>query len=361
MARGLLYLSLIANVALVSYLLLQGVVPGDARSDVRTDEIPSLITRQAEQGSYQYYRDAGLSDAEAKGLVLQHLRHRYVDAVPLPEDRFWEQRPLEAQSGYRLHLLEAHAQLRSALRLQFGEAAQTEPVFATLFQPMAVHAPYLAPQEQLALQRFQAERPLQLATTMAQALAGANAKNTVPAMPAEPSSVLSEAAWREYRLRSSPLAERLRNSGVAFTETSFRAAYEILSEDFPVQQPLYPYQLTAQRHRLVDLLGESAALQLWSQVDVGFSALVLAGQQQGLRDTEILAAYDIISDTEQAIFDAQHPRDHDRQSAMGLINQALAQQRDQLVRLIGESGADVLQAARSRPLAQSAVIETTIQ
>ena len=106
MARWLLYLSLIANVALVIYLLLlQGVVPGDAQSDVRTDEIPSLITRQAEQGSYQYYRDAGLTDAEAKGLVLQHLRHQYVDAVPLPEDRFWEQRPLEAQSGYRLRLV----------------------------------------------------------------------------------------------------------------------------------------------------------------------------------------------------------------------------------------------------------------
>lgn len=172
---------------------------------------------------------AGLSDRQAKAVILQALHEQYIDPIPVPEDRYWAESPHKAQITYMLSLMDAYDQVRFALRDQFGDRSVSDPVFKRVFQPLALQSPYLSSEEQVALQRFQAEQQLQMLSrsllnpeALVQGDPGSWRPASKPAQPAEPSHLLSDTSWREHRLRASFLANQMRNSGVVFTETSFR-------------------------------------------------------------------------------------------------------------------------------------------
>ncbi len=340
------YVSLTANIlvaasAIYVYIAQPDRAPNPAQSLVQPAPTITLQQTTKTPKDYSQLINAGLNDRQAKAVIVQQLVEQYVESIPLPENRYWEQNPHRSSISYMLPLIDAYDQVRQALYNQFGNAASSDPAFEFAFKPLALQSPYLSSEEQVVLQRFQAEQQLKL-------FAGAPEDPTSEI--ADPSTLLSVSSWNEYRLRSSFLADQLRHSGVSFTEATFRDTYALLNEGLNQGMSGDMGMTNDKRQKLTDLLGQDAMLKLWSQLDPTFAARLSAGQQSGLSDNDILAAQDIIDDANQAIADAHQQRQIDPETGLEQMMSAINERREQLVALIGDDATDaLLQAQPQQP------------
>ena len=362
--KKIFVVSLMANIVFLSYLVIDLKTRTDLSMSSHSDEArysgahdkdeeehqPRVfLGSPTSSKNYQDFLNAGLNVSQAKYLVFMSLQEQYVGALESITDRYWEVNPKVGQAIYLQRLLDAQSSIREELISEFGEEARMDPIFSSLFQPLAQQAPYLTADEQLALQRENMERRLVSANRNIDIKpkledgTPSSVGSYKDSLPENPINILSEEARKEYNLRHSGLAERLRSSEVKFDEEEFREAFDLVSPS----QKLAPYERAMALGELTDLVGSSDAQDIWSKVDPGFDAIATVGSKHELSHQDIQLAYEIINTSYQNILDAQSLRERNPLEAQEAVKSASVERNDELSSQFGQEVAFELVRAKA--------------
>jgi hypothetical protein len=327
----------------------------------------------ADYTGYQEYfntlRSRGLSDTEAKMLLLARLEARARALAVEPPPPYW-QRDAGSALASALRLSAELDQARAALVETFGPDAEREPTFARLFRPLDPVFSFMSSAQQVAVQKLKLEQQIGLADA-AQPAVGAASAEILPmgAVPvAEPVSrapssaaaaasefadglgaVLEPAGLHEYMLRDSPLAEQLRRSGVEFTEAEFRETFgtlRSLEESIPDTG-----SYADARSALRALLGGRRFTILWAGRDPLFSAVQRAGAKHSLDDEKLLSIYELFNDHQDALLEVTRSANGDAERQRQGLREAQTRLETRLSGLVGaEVAADIERSYAQRAM-----------
>lgn len=292
-------------------------------------------------------RAAGLAAGDIKAMLAGWLEARARKGSGVAAPAYWEPGFAPAAATLETELAVAEAVQRGLIAL-YGDGAVEDPAFHAHFRPLGPAFAFLSPAEQLSLRRHQLTRAPRTADTGGPVAGGACARITLrPAEDAagpgadELATVLSGAAYQEYRLRFSPLAQSLRHTAVAAGESEFREIFGLLSE---LEGASTPGALLELRRALRSRMGDAAFDRLWSSLDPLYAAIARHLAAEGFGDTEIANAYSIINRRQESLL-----RPMSRGADQASLLQVVARQREaeaaELAQLLGESAARGLTAA----------------
>lgn len=293
-------------------------------------------------------RAAGIAEGDIKAMVAGWLETRARNGAGDELPGFWRPEFVPGAAALATELAVAEAVQRGLLAL-YGEGAAEDAAFRSNFRPLGPAFAFLSPAEQRALRQHQLERASR-PTQAGPASARQDCVRVTPA-PAEANaadadgdelaSVLTGAAYDEYRVRFSPLSSSLRRTAVASGESEFRELFGLLRQLELARTPAAQLEL---RRALRSRMGSAAFDRLWSDLDPLYQIIgsYLAGE--GFADAEIANAYSIINRGQESLL-GHMSRGADQ---AGLLR-ALARQREaetaQLNGLLGEPAARGLMAA----------------
>jgi hypothetical protein len=353
--------SLAANVAAL-YILWAPTLPADAPpvladAPARAAEVVDAAVDAAID--VVGYRDGllarGLSLEETKPLVLAWLMAQVPAEPASGADEYW-------RSGYSVAAVEnvrkkvaAADRVRARLIDLYGAQARLDGAFAPVFAPFDVRYAFLAPEQQVALQKLQLDRQLNLARS-------ASAKPLPAAGVTEPASGRSSAtaqtsrelqerlgsdAALQYLYRFSSLAEQLRASDIDLSAPDFRGAFAALLE---FEAATDPATFTRTREALRSTLGGARFTKLWAARDPLFGVIAAEGQQHGLADGAISAAYAVFNDTQDRLAAAasRFTTAVDPPQAAAALNGIQQDMKQQLANLVGQDVAEALVRASAR-------------
>jgi hypothetical protein len=298
---ALVVVSIGANIATAAYL----ISPRASQPERQANETPpsaGVPVAFASNGGVdaaavrQLLMQQGFSDHETKLVVLGLLNAAALDRAASVPYEYW--RADDARStASRIEAAEQRGEAtRKTLVALYGRAAQDDPVFATAFRPLQERLPFLSSEQQIALRRLQLEQRPAAVQTM-----GGPRPANMTGPPERASSTAGDAAirevladestYREYAMRESPLAHRLRSTGVEFTESEYRAVFELMDG---FSAGANPSAFVAQREGVRKVLGRERALELWAATDPLFQAINQTAQKHGLSESSILGAYEAV-------------------------------------------------------------------
>lgn len=331
----ILALSLLLNLVAICYLYTTNTTNSTAPATDPAAQLSGDLATQIDPGSYQAYqhsdlkhlRAMGLSDEQARMLILQELRAENATRLERFVGQYWQANNADALAQQIEAKIDAERALRDTLGELFGDQGGLDKSLQETFSALASER-FLSFRDQIALREYQLR----------------GQKNTVVEELADrvdelvSAEVLTESGALEYRLRYSSLAGRLLNSGVSFTEQSFRDSYMALAPIYDSQQG-YAFDantLMAQRDKLKHLMGHDDALKILANLDNRFAQFKTAGERYYLNETQILAAYKIISDSEEQMIEGYFVRKTDAQQGIQMIRAAAQSREEKLVAYLGE-------------------------
>ena len=355
--RSILFISVFVNLLLVAGLLaarvddsrsallehLPAVGVETSGSDLKPQDVPANASELKNR-----LERAGLSRDLIKTLMLGWLQASLVSGTSSPEP-YWE-------AGYAPNVSALNRQLRANLDLQealfdlFGADSKSDPAFDSIFRPMGPEYRFLGAAEQLALQQERIESltrsrpggsPGRDSCIRSGVASGSGGQPVVSPMPG---SRLSSASRREYELRFSPLAEQIRASGLAVSEAEFR---EIFSLAQSLERNPAPGSQAATRRQLRELMGDIAFDRFWSLRDPFFGAVSGALSAEGFSDDQILAAYQVVNRSQEAMLAAVDAAAEPAE-AMSRFTGIRQEQTTRLGSLLGDRGAERVSAAITR-------------
>ena len=331
----ILALSLLLNLVAICYLYTTNTANGSAtNSDSAASDAEPFrdSATQLDTGSYSAYqhsdlerlRAIGLSDEQARLLILQELRTQNSARSQLFDDQYWQAKSADGLAQQIEAKIEGERALRSTLAGLFGDAYKS---LGQGFSPL-VSQSFLSARDQIALREYQLR-------SKKVGIADELASSVNELVSAE---ILTESGALEYRLRYSSLAARLLKSGVSFTEQSFRDSYMALAPIYDSQQghAFDAHTLMAQRNKLKQLMGYDDALRILANLDNRFAQLKAAGERYYLNDNQILSAYKIISDGEEEMIEGYFVRQSDSQQGIQMIRDAALLREQKLAEYLGE-------------------------
>ena len=307
---------------------------------------PSFTNPTANNVYFQALISKGISNDEAQVLVLHRLNQKY-RSNPVTK-RYWQ--ATKAPQAALDKLAQAR-QVRSALLVAFGDAAREKPLFREIFYPWADDAHFLSSDEQIALFEQSIKQQLSQAALFSQGIAVEQLEELSPIMH-DPSDVLSTDSTFEWNLRYSYLADRLRNSGVSFTEKSFRNSYTILAPIYgftPEELPPTGMQISHASDALAEEVGTNDAIRIQATLDPRFTQFKQLANRQGLMPEQVITAFGIVLETQAEIARASDLIAVDEDRARQLINQAYVERDNSLASFIGKQRADQLINAFETP------------
>ena len=331
----ILALSLLLNLVAICYLYTTNTANSTATDIDPAAQLSGDSATQIDSGSYQAYqhsdlkrlRAMGLSDKQARMLILQELRAENATRLERFVGQYWQANNTDGLAQQIEAKIDAERTLRGTLEELFGDQAGLEESLQETFSPLASES-FLSFRDQVALREYQLRgQKSTIATELpsqVDELVGAE--------------VLTESGALEYRLRYSSLAGRLLNSGVSFTEQSFRDSYMALAPIYDSQQG-YAFDantLMAQRDKLKHLMGHDDALKILANLDNRFAQFKAAGERYYLSEAQILAAYKIISDSEEQMIEGYFVRQADAQQGIQMIRAAAQSREEKLAAYLGE-------------------------
>ena len=326
----ILTLSLLLNLATICFLYI-----ANAEDDLaaETDSVASVVDpsgdadSQVEAGAvaqtYQYsdlkqLRAIGLSDEQAKMLILQELITQNNARSQQFDVQYWQATSADRLARQIESRIEGERSLRSTMASLFGGQG---------FSPL-VDQSFLSARDQIALREYQLRsKKLSIADELA-----ASVDELVSA------EVLTENGALEYRMRYSSLAARLLESGVRFTEQSFRDSYMALAPIYDSREG-YAFDantLMAQRNKLKQLMGNDDGLKILANLDNRYAQLKAAGERYYLNEDQILSAYKIISDGEEQMIEGYFVRKSNPQQGIQMIRDAALHREQKLAEYLGE-------------------------
>ena len=352
--------SVVLNVGFLSAVLarssLQGESPAVASAMATVER--TLVEVPDDYADYgRYYaalQSRGLSDEEAKTLVLVHTEARAREEATAPPAAYW-QRDVGAALESTLHLAEELDEARAALVEAFGAGAESEPAFARLFRPLDPRFSFLSSAQQVAVQKLKLEQQAKRLASSATHAAVAEPVSGVPTdaatveLAAGLAALLEPPVLHEYLLRDSALADQLRRSRVEFTEAEFRETFDVLRrlEESSPDAGVY----ASARDALRTLLGARRFAALWAGRDPLFAAIARAGVKHALEEETVLSVYELFNDHQDSVLEATRSANGDRQRQGEALQEAQARLES---RLSGLVGADVA-ADIQRSYAQQAL------
>ena len=331
----ILTLSLLLNLVAICYLYTTNTADNTVADTDPAAQLSGDSAAQIDTGSYQGYqhsdlkqlRAMGLSDKQAKMLILQELKTENATRLERFVGHYWQANNADGLAQQIEAKIDAERALRGTLQKLFGDQAGTDKFLQETFSPL-LSGSFLSSRDQIALREYQLRAQK---STIAAELA-ARVDELVSA------EILTETGALEYRLRYSSLAGRLLNSGVSFSEQSFRDSYMALSPIYDSQQG-YAFDantLMAQRDKLKQLMGHDDALKILANLDNRFAQFKTAGERYYLSETQILAAYKIISDSEEEMIEGYFVRQTDAQQGIQMIRAAAQSREEKLAAYLGE-------------------------
>jgi hypothetical protein len=296
---------------------------GSASAQLETD----LVVQPYQHSDLERLRAMGLSDEQARMLILQELRTQNSARSQLFNDQYWHARSADGLAQQIEAKIEGERALRSTLASLFGDQGRAHKSLGQGFSPL-VSQSFLSASDQIALREYQ-QRSKKVA------IADELASSVDELVSAD---ILTESGALEYRLRYSSLATRLLKSGVRFTEQSFRDSYMALAPIYDSQQG-YAFDastLMAQRNKLKQLMGNDDGLKILANLDNRFAQLKAAGERYYLNEDQILSAYKIISDGEEQMIEGYFVRKSNPQQGIQMIRDAALHREQKLAEYLGE-------------------------
>lgn len=277
----------------------------------------------------------GLSQEQTKSLLFTKLKQQYIDTIEKPNDKFWIHQPL-AQIEYMEALSMGYQQVRKDLQSIYGHGVKDDPVVRDLFYPVANQYPFLSSQKQIALQQMQLDMHKSAMSMQSQGgdLNGISSGRSPQDML---KAVLDEVTLKEYQLRTSPMADKMRRTDLQFTEQHFRRAFNILDQ---LQSPQGSGVATSILEDLKELLGDQDGLILWAAVDPMFPLIKRISLQHNVSNDKALAAYDLVITAKKEISEAAQQKNSDPQAVIFMIQQLMIDLKNQLSSMVGDSAAN---------------------
>lgn len=274
-------------------------------------------------------------DQARKLTALDAIMDATVGAVEAPSDYWRDDR--DARRRYGEALIEANSRARAALIAEFGADARDDPAFGHLFRPLDHRLAVLTSEHQIAV--HEAELRLSL-----------SAPNAFDDHLIRLGEEIGEAAAFEYAVRSSPLSQQIRSSGVGFTESEFRETYTLLaglSHRGPGQRGLTQNDYHDIRRMLRDLLGGERFTVLWAARDPRYRALARLGERYRLSTDAVMSAYRLLNDAQDALLAEALTESGDRRADAGRLRAIYDTARNRLADIVGKEPADAIIATLS--------------
>lgn len=289
---------------------------------------------------------APLHADDLKPLLLGWLEARYWAAFVPQGPGYWERGYSPGRDSVAADLAVEEA-VRGALLDLFGSGAAGDPAFDPVFRPLGRAYAFLGSASQVSLRRGQLER--------LSVRPDPNVGRPVGASPCGHRPVgragigadtlrawgLSEQEDAEYRLRFSPLADQLRDAGVASDENEFRELYGLFKA---LEQSTTPAGQAAVRADLRARIGDEPFARFWSVRDPLFAPIEQYLTGRGIARHEVLAAYSIVNRSQEALLET-FGRETDDRSKMVAIRKSRDDQSSRLTALLGAETADGVVAA----------------
>lgn len=327
---GALNLVLIANFFPGVYQTLDYKSGGPAKEIIEPIEVHALNDE----------KNIGLSDLQVEILSYGEIKYKQSQQQRHVSNKYWQADDFSSKVAFFNKRLLDDQNIRAALLERFGESALQNHVFKDAFYPLSRHADFLTSAQQIALneqrvreQINQLEKPPVKSQITNSPSLRANRPND-----SDVSSIIGEQAAFEYNLRHSYLSDKLRLSGVDFTEAKFRDTFAIMSTSFSATNVghISSQVLIIQRNELKQVLGDEDALRVLASLDGRFDKLNRMAQKNDLTEEQVLFVYEIISQSEMEMVEAYELRKTNPQRSAQLMRDAALNKQQQLYSYLGE-------------------------
>ncbi len=349
-SNSLAILSLILNAVFITYYLelVPAQVPTEQHKQLSLersnqhdlqentkDSRGDLFGTDVLHGYYQKLISQGLSAEQTKPLIFAKLKHQYIATITKPNDQFWKHQPL-AQLDYMESLSTGYKRVREKLVSIYGSTILDDPLVTDIFYPMSTQYPFLSSSEQIAVQSMQLEMQRYAVSVQSQG-GDVNSRSADRSPQKMLANVLDDRGLKEYQLRTSPMANKMRQSGVEFSETSFRKAYDILLRLNSARDSQVVFSA---RDDLNDLLGDESGLTLWAAIDPVYSLIKRVASKHDVNDGQALYAYELVLVAKKEVSEAAQQRDSDPQQTVYIVQEILTNLKNQLTEMVGEPAAN---------------------
>jgi len=323
-SKIILALSMVLNLVALFYFY-----SANTTAFASADSQLPLATVNQPHSHYAQLREIGLSDTQAKMLIVQELKTQYRSQQGVTEYEYWRVKRSQVLAQQIEDVIKGERKVRTRLRVLFGDEVIADQSLQEVFSP-STYQRFLSPSDQIVLREHQLR---QHKGCIAEELAS-GVDELVNA------GILTDHGILEFRLRYSPLAARLLGSGVIFSEQNFRDSYLALAPIYENSQShaFDATTLIAQRNKLKQLMGSGDSVRIFANLDSRFLSLKTVAQHYNLTEIQLFAAYKIISDSEEEMIEGYFVRQSNPQRGIRMIREA-AQHREQ--RLADYLGDDV--------------------
>ena len=320
-------------------------IPQNPTRNVQSSAEPLLTNDAIPQADNKTYLKTllgkGLTKEEAQLLVFHKIKQTYLTKPS--NTPYWEASPAAQPM---INTLAQARQIRTAVLSEFGEAARDNPLFKAVFYPLDYEADFLSSEDQIALFESMAEQQATQSRLLAQGF------NPAQLPLSDPTEVLSKQAAYEWKLRKSFLAQQLRASEVTFTEKSFRQSYALLAPiyEFNQSSPIpNASDVNTAINGLERLLGVEDAIRIQAALDPRFTQFKTLAQTQSLTPDQIITAFGMVLQGENALMQAHELAATDKDRAIEIMNLATQERDNNLASFIGKETADQLINAYETP------------
>ncbi len=330
-------LSVALNIGLLAQFILTSGSPDVDRQAQVEDAEAAVPSSNEHHARYQKLLAKGLSDHQAKTLILSSLQAQ-ASSDNVATRVYWKPVVGNVRIDGIQSMLNKERTLRTELLEVFGESAKTDPTFVHVFQPLAHRLDFLSSDQQIAVRE-------QRLNAQIKALKRAKSGNYIAARPAvNVADLLPADTAFEYNLRYSTKAAQLRQADVDFSEQLFRDTFRILAATSNVSDK--GQQATSaiiqQREELRALLGHDDATKVIAALDSRFASMSKKGRFQGLTQDQLYFVYQIIADSEAQMIRGYHLRQTNQSAGIKMIREASVTRNTKLASYLGEEVASLL-------------------
>tara|TARA_B110000879_G_scaffold188181_1_gene250621 strand:- start:606 stop:1652 length:1047 start_codon:yes stop_codon:yes gene_type:complete len=321
MLRAGLIISVVANICLVGYFVVQ--------QDSGREPIESIENRAAYSDiSAPFISDKSTSNKSAaeKALTLAQLQTKYATPNTAPALYYWQPAYKIANQFQAAQRRNAES-IRNELSANYGEQVFTEATFSSFFYPLGAGFEFLTSKQQIQISGLRDEHRAGLMSIKGGFQSFIELQRKEQVYLGQVQEILSEDEFLEFQLRESQLAEQLRSIDFDWSESEFRKVYEVRAASTSPTSPLLPAGLFSSgllSEEVKQVLGEIRYLKYLKATDPTFGQLSSQVELNGGSEQDAADAYDVYTSYGEQIIQAMQNRDLKRA-------QQLKTERDQII------------------------------
>lgn len=337
-------ISLVCNRKLLLFLLVFSVAINVFLA--RSHQQPVAMRQAAPVSAVQPGSSARAEAPVNVGQVLAGLEQAAFSEARQIASGYWKP---DVELAYSRAVFAAREKFRSDLIELRGADVRRDPSLSYLFRPLDPLLSFLSADQQIAIQGLRFERDLKLRALARDPQPATGLRSGIDAQAVqldyrnELLQILSQAELFELELRESPVARRIRHSGVELTEQEFRECFRLLSRLQSGHSS--PAAASEVRAQLRSLLGNARFAVLWSAGDPFYTQLQQLMSRSAVDAAVADPVYGILSDFEDQRLQVAGFAELDPARASTELSRIAAAERGELEKLVGtELTSEILRA-----------------